>query len=105
MSSGVAGTGSALTSAWQWVQAAWDIWGAGKASPLALAVRRQKRLADLIAFAREHSAYYRDLYQDMLWEVVDFSTVPVVTKPELMANFERWMTDPQVRKSEVEPSC
>jgi phenylacetate-CoA ligase len=96
MTRAVSDAGTTPSSRRRSLQMAWDIWRAGKASPSALGVLQHERFADLITFAREHSAYYRALYHDLSGEVVDFSALPVVTKPNLMAHFEQWVTDPSV---------
>jgi hypothetical protein len=80
----------------------WDIWRAGRASPAALIARRRARLADLVTFARAHSPYYRRLYQDLPAHVEDMRRLPPVTKGELMAHFDDWVTDPAVTRADVE---
>ncbi|HEX5156784.1 MAG TPA: phenylacetate--CoA ligase family protein [Ktedonobacterales bacterium] len=81
---------------------AWDIWRAGKDAPAALADRQRRRLRELVGFARTNSAYYREQYRDLPADLPDLSVLPVVTKPELMAHFDEWMTDPAVRRTGVE---
>lgn len=66
------------------------------ASPEAIARRQRRRLAGLVAFAREHSAYYRERYRDLPEHVDDPTLLPVTSKPELMARFDDWVTDPAV---------
>lgn len=82
--------------------AAWDIWRAARAVPSAVANRQGKRLAALVAFARTHSAFYRALYRDVPDDIRDTSVLPVVTKPDLMAHFDQWVTDPRVTRAGVE---
>ncbi|HEX9038198.1 MAG TPA: phenylacetate--CoA ligase family protein [Ktedonobacterales bacterium] len=79
-----------------------DIMRAERASPEALAMLQRERLLDLIAFARANSAFYRERYHDLPDAVDDLSTLPVVTKPELMARFDEWVTDPAVTRTGVE---
>jgi phenylacetate-CoA ligase len=79
-----------------------DMWQAGTGSPAMIAARQRRRLADLVAFARLHSPYYRDLYQQLPAPITDPCVLPVVTKPQLMAHFDRWVTDPSVTRAGVE---
>ncbi|HEU5442028.1 MAG TPA: phenylacetate--CoA ligase family protein [Ktedonobacterales bacterium] len=81
---------------------AWDIWRAGRAMPEEIAARQRTRLAALVAFARKRSAYYRALYRSLPAGDMDLAALPIVTKPELMAHFDEWVTDPQVTKAGVE---
>ena len=53
-----------------------------------------ERLSSLCA--RANSPFYRDLYQHLPEEINDLSLLPLVTKPELMARFNDWVTDPRV---------
>jgi phenylacetate-CoA ligase len=81
---------------------AWDIWRAGKETPAALADRQHRRVSEFVEFARAHSAYYRDRYRDLPEVSTDLSALPVVTKPELMARFDEWVTDPHVTRAKVD---
>jgi phenylacetate-coenzyme A ligase PaaK-like adenylate-forming protein len=81
---------------------AWDMWQAGTGSPAKIAARQRRRLADLVAFARLHSPYYRDLYKQLPAHISDPRVLPVVMKPQLMAHFDRWVTDPSVTRAGVE---
>ncbi|MBX9630149.1 MAG: hypothetical protein K2X67_06470 [Burkholderiales bacterium] len=56
----------------------------------------KERLADIVAFARANSPYYRDLYKDLPARVEDPSLLPVTDKKTLMANFDSWVTDREV---------
>ncbi len=78
------------------------IWFAGKATPSTLAAHQRERLVALVNFARAHSAYYHALYRDMSAEIGDLSTLPIVTKPDLMAHFAEWVTDPALTRAGVE---
>lgn len=58
--------------------------------------RQRRRLADMVAFARSHSAYYRELYRDLPAEVEDPIQLPTTSKKQLMPRFDDWVTDRQV---------
>lgn len=64
--------------------------------------RQRARLIDLVAFAREHSAFYRSLYRDVPRALDDTSDLPVTSKKELMARFDDWVTDPDLRLSNIQ---
>jgi phenylacetate-CoA ligase len=67
-----------------------------------LALQRQR----LVATARHAAAaspLYRELYAGIeLAEDLDVHALPVVTKAMLMERFDEWVTDPRLRRSEVE---
>ena len=86
---------------WFTLSVAWDTWRTMHGGPAALAARQQARLADLVAFARQCSPYYRHLYRDLPEHMTDVRHLPLVTKPELMAHFDEWVTDPAVTRTGV----
>ena len=69
---------------------------ARKEGPDALAQRQRDRLAQMVAFARDRSPYYRELYRGLPDTVDDPTVLPVTSKKELMARFDDWTTDRQV---------
>ncbi|MEV6037478.1 hypothetical protein AB0L65_40450 [Nonomuraea sp. NPDC052116] len=66
-------------------------------------MRRQRaRLAELVAYARAHSPYYREFLGDLPAEVDDPSLLPVTSKKLLMSHFDDWATDSEVTRERVE---
>jgi phenylacetate-coenzyme A ligase PaaK-like adenylate-forming protein len=63
---------------------------------------RQERLARLVGFAREKSPYYRKLYERLPARITDVRMLPPVAKGDLMESFDEWVTDPAVRRRDVE---
>ena len=61
---------------------------ARRGGPAAIAQRQRERLADMVAFARAHSPYYRSLYQDLPDQVSDPRLLPTTSKKPLMADFD-----------------
>ncbi len=55
--------------------------------------RQRARLADMVAFAREHSPYHRELYRDLPDRIEDPVALPVIDKKMLMERFDDWCTD------------
>jgi len=80
----------------------WDIWRARRGGERDLAARRQYRLANLIAYARARSPFYKDLYSSLPAGIRDHQELPPVSKPELMESFDEWVTDPKVTRNGVE---
>lgn len=81
---------------------AWDAWLVKRAGLPAILERQQKRLKELIAFARKHSRYYAVKYRELPTCIENVHQLPPVTKPDLMAHFEDWVTDPAIKLADVE---
>lgn len=80
----------------------YNTWRDSHRTPEAIAVRQWARLANLIRFARANSKYYRKLYDDLPENISNVKRLPVVGKPELMANFDDWVTDPAVTRERID---
>jgi len=86
----------ALTSAWSLCSVPW----LAPADREALALRRFR---ELIAFARDRSEFYRDLYTDLPEDdLASLDRVPIVTKTMIMDNFDAVVTDPVLRRGSLE---
>ncbi|MBR5088539.1 MAG: phenylacetate--CoA ligase family protein [Ruminiclostridium sp.] len=73
----------------------------GKADREKLSRLRRRRLAELVAYARANSPYYRELYSgigDKYW----LSDLPPVSKPELMSHFDDVVTDRNITMSRID---
>ncbi|MFC4589798.1 phenylacetate--CoA ligase family protein [Sphaerisporangium corydalis] len=73
-----------------------DIRRARSGGPEAMARRRRARLAELVAYARARSPYYRELYRHLPDRVEDPAMLPVTGKSALMPRFDDWVTDREV---------
>lgn len=51
----------------------------------------------MVSFARGHSPYYRELYRDLPEKVDSTAVLPVTDKTKLMARFDDWVTDRQLK--------
>jgi phenylacetate-coenzyme A ligase PaaK-like adenylate-forming protein len=69
--------------------------------PDATEQRQRTRLAEIVAYARAHSPYYRKRYKDLPDRVEDPTLLPVSSKKELMAKFDDWVTDRDVTIEKV----
>jgi phenylacetate-CoA ligase len=58
--------------------------------------RQERRLRDLVAFARTASPFFRRRYAGLPTGVAEPDRLPPVTKSDLMAHFDEWVTDPAV---------
>lgn len=86
---------------WRWVNAVWDIWSTDQGGFSAVLERRRSRLRDLLNFARAHSPFYRDHYRGIAADS-PLAGYPPVAKRRLMGDFDRWVTDPAVKRSAVQ---
>jgi phenylacetate-coenzyme A ligase PaaK-like adenylate-forming protein len=80
---------------------AFDVWRAGR-QETALHRKQHQRLASLVEHARQRSRYYAELYASLGSAHPSLQRLPVVQKPDLMARFNDWVTDPQVTRAAVE---
>lgn len=79
----------------------WEAVRIRRRGPEAIRQRQRERLADLVSFAREHSGYYRRLYQGLPDRIEDVTELPVTNKRELMSRFDEVATDPAVTLDSV----
>jgi phenylacetate-coenzyme A ligase PaaK-like adenylate-forming protein len=77
-----------------------DVMAAGVGSAAALAMRRESRLAALLANAVEHSPLYREAFGSAR-SVPALSDFPAASKAALMARFDDWVTDSALKIDEV----
>nr|WP_012311483.1 coenzyme F390 synthetase-like protein [Arthrobacter sp. AK-1]ABR66951.1 coenzyme F390 synthetase-like protein [Arthrobacter sp. AK-1] len=79
-----------------------DARGARKKGGAAIMQRQRERLAEMVAYARTCSPYYRRHYQGLPARITDPGLLPVTTKAALMAQFDDWVTDPAVTLEETQ---
>jgi phenylacetate-coenzyme A ligase PaaK-like adenylate-forming protein len=64
---------------------------------------QRERLVSVVAHASRHSPFYRELYGGALQRAeVRPETLPVVTKAAMMEEFDRFVTDPRLRRTELD---
>ncbi len=61
---------------------------------------REARLREMVSWARENSPYYARLYKD-LPENHTLADLPPVNKRDLMAHWDEWLTDREVKLSDI----
>ena len=74
---------------------------ARKGGPGAILRLQRARLAEMVAFARTRSPYYRELYRELPNRVENPALLPVTSKSALMPRFDEWVRDRAVRFDQV----
>lgn len=73
-----------------------------RGAPELLAARQHERLNELVTFARTNSRFYAEKYRGLPDTITDVRQLPPVSKVELMEHFDEVITDPAVRKADVQ---
>jgi phenylacetate-CoA ligase len=63
---------------------------------------QRERLADIVAHAQTHSSFYRELYRGIDPRAMRLEDLPVVSKAIMMEEFDAFVTDPRLRRAELE---
>ncbi|QDV33539.1 phenylacetate--CoA ligase family protein [Tautonia plasticadhaerens] len=63
---------------------------------------QRRRLRSIVSHARMHSAFYREKYRGIDPDRLDLADLEPTTKSELMADFDRVVTDPAIRRADLE---
>ena len=87
----------------------WNVWSRAAeiaatrdAGAQAVAGAASRRTKALIEFAAAHSVFYRQHWPQLPPEGISLDRLPVVTKRQLMANFDDWVTDRSLTRRAVE---
>lgn len=80
---------------------AWQTLRADRMTRTELEELQRRRFAETVRFARQASRYYHRLYAGLPDPVEDPTVVPVVRKRDLMAHFDEWVTDPELRLERI----
>ena len=67
-----------------------------------IALLQEKRLRKLVTHAKACSPFYADLYQRIDPARCPLTDLPTTSKPVMMANFDQFLTDRQVKLAELE---
>lgn len=81
----------------RWGPMVWDVWLATTTVASALSARRNLRLNDTLAHALRASPFYRRHLAGCSPGHTALATLPVVTRSQLMQNFDDWVTDPALQ--------
>ena len=85
----------------------YSVWGmrqyrASRFSPERIRDLQERRLRRLLRHAAERSPFYREKFKEIDLARCALAELPVTTKAELMADFDRAVTDPDVRRADLE---
>ena len=92
----------ASLDAWHVLSRTWDIWWTRRGGFDTVAARAAERTAALVAHARRHSPFYRDAWRSLASPTPALTSLPPVTKRELMGRFDDWVTDRRLHRRGVE---
>src|SRR5581483_3318861 len=81
---------------------AWDVWLSSGATSAHLQQIAHLRLQAIVAFARQRSPFYRERYRDLPPGPWALNQLPVLTKQQLMANFDAVITDRTISTDAVQ---
>lgn len=62
---------------------------------------QNRRLRELVSYAREHSPYLKEKYKNLPTDFA-LADIPISTRPEMVEHFDEWMCDPQVTSGGIE---
>lgn len=83
------------------LRAGLELWRAELGGPEGISRRRDARLASLLAHTAARSRFYADHWRGVGPDA-PLAELPAVTKPELMAHFDDWVTDDRVTRAGLE---
>lgn len=72
-----------------------------KLSPERILQIQEKRLRELLRHANTHSKFYRDRWQGIDIETCKLQDLPILTKTDMMENFETLVTDSRLKKQDI----
>ena len=78
-----------------------DVLTCARGTAQAIAARQQSRLVSLLAAAMRDSRFYREHLQGTNPDTAALSDLPPVSRQALMDRFDDWVTDPQLKLSEL----
>lgn len=79
-----------------------DVWRAKRSGMPGIRARQRARFVALVTNARRRSRFYARRYRDVPPGCADPRQYPPVTKRDLMAAFDDWVTDPAVTRAGVD---
>ena len=67
---------------------------------------QESRLREMLAYAKHHSSWYRQRFQHLdaaTFKLADLDQIPIMTKRDLMDNWDNIVTDKRIKLSEAGP--
>ncbi|MFO0815590.1 MAG: hypothetical protein U0796_20430 [Gemmatales bacterium] len=72
-----------------------------KLSPERILAIQDQRLRELLRYANQHSEYYREKFKGLNLETCRLQDLPVLTKNDMMNNFENFVTDKRLKRQPI----
>jgi phenylacetate-coenzyme A ligase PaaK-like adenylate-forming protein len=96
------GAFNAFADYWRWGVHVQRAWAAPLSGADGIARLRRRRLDELLVHAHAESAFYRRHHHEHAAARRELSEYAPVDKPTLMAHFDEWVTDPNLRYEAIE---
>lgn len=80
----------------------WRLQSMPRRGPDAVRALQERRWREMVRYAAEHSPFYRERLRGLDLDRCSPADLPPLTKSEMMANFDRIVTDSRVCKADVE---
>lgn len=93
---------SAVFDAFRASAVALDVMASGVSTADALEARQHERLRQLLTAAIHGSAFYRSRLHGVTPGVARLRDLPTVSRRELIANFDDWVTDPELKLAKLQ---
>jgi len=91
----------AIEDFWRWSGLVAPVLATTHASAAAVSQIASQRYLELLRFARNRSRFYAQHFR-YLPEDAPLESLPVVSRHELMRHFDDWVTDPALRRADLE---
>ncbi len=63
---------------------------------------QEKRFRAMLRYAVKHSPYYKRRFSGIDVETCKATDIPILTKPEMMEHFDELVTDPRIKKADIQ---
>ena len=64
---------------------------------------QHEQLSSIVTYAIHHSPFYQELYRNLRTdEQIVLNSLPVIDKTMMMENFDRFVTDPRLKLTELQ---
>src|SRR5262245_9103211 len=90
--------GSLVRLVWTGIQQKAVLWR----SPDAIQALQRRRLSSLVEWAMARSPFYAERLRSIDSRQFDLPQLPVLTKPEMMSQFDRLLTDRRLKRADLE---
>src|SRR5690606_22090166 len=87
---------------WRWGARVREIWFDDLAADGTRRATRRQRIVELLGHARSRAAFSRRHYRAVPAGCAELAASPPVTRRQLMAHFDDWVTDPRLHRRELE---